>query len=102
MFLAPVSAPLQVVLEKGEIRTGFQTWWITALAFVTIISAICFVWRETSIDFPVVNFKILRHRSFAIGIFTSLCWGLPYTGSVRLSSRYSVRTCWDSRPNRRG
>jgi len=82
MFLALGVGALQVVLEKGEDKDWFQTWWIVALTFVTIISAICFIWRETSIDFPIVNFKILRHRSFMIGIFTSFVLGVALYGST--------------------
>jgi DHA2 family multidrug resistance protein len=82
MFLALGVGALQVVLEKGEDKDWFQTWWISALTFVTIISAICFIWRETSIDFPVVNFRILRHRSFMIGIFTSFVLGVALYGST--------------------
>lgn len=82
LFLAIGVGALQVVLEKGEDKDWTQTWWITALIWTTIISAICFVWRETSIDFPVVNFKILRHRSFFIGIFTSFVLGVALYGST--------------------
>lgn len=81
-FLALGVGALQVVLEKGEDKDWFQTWWITALTFVTIIAAVCFVWREISIDYPVVNFKILRHRSFSIGIFTSYALGVALYGST--------------------
>ena len=72
---------LQVVLEKGEDKDWFQTWWIAALTATTAIAAICFVWREVSIEHPIVNFKILRHRSFAIGIFTSFVLGVALYGS---------------------
>ena len=82
VLLACGVGALQVILEKGEDKDWFQTWWITGLTFVTIISAICFVWRETSIDYPVVNFKILRHRSFMIGIFTSFVLGVALYGST--------------------
>lgn len=82
LFLALGVGALQVVLEKGEEKDWFDTWWITALTFTTIISAICFIWREISIDFPIVNFKILRHRSFTIGIFTSFVLGVALYGST--------------------
>jgi MFS transporter, DHA2 family, multidrug resistance protein len=82
LFLALGVGALQIVLEKGEDKDWTQTWWITALIFTTIISAICFIWREVSIDFPVVNFKILRHRSFSIGIFTSFALGVALYGST--------------------
>src|SRR5579859_5276726 len=82
LFLAIGVGALQVVLEKGEDKDWTATWWITALIWTTVISAVCFVWREVSIDYPVVNFKILRHRSFFIGIFTSFVLGVALYGST--------------------
>src|ERR1700744_2607121 len=82
LFLAIAVGSLQVVLEKGEDKDWFATWYISLLTFTTIASVICFVWRETSIDFPIVNFKILRHRSFSIGIFTSFVLGVALYGST--------------------
>jgi DHA2 family multidrug resistance protein len=82
LFLAIGVGALQVVLEKGEDKDWTQTWWITALIWTTIISAVCFIWREVRIDYPVVNFKILRHRSFFIGIFTSFVLGVALYGST--------------------
>ncbi len=66
---------LQIFLEKGNSEDWFSTTYIAVLAFVVLISGILFVWRETSTDHPVVNFKILRHRSFALGIVTSFLFG---------------------------
>jgi DHA2 family multidrug resistance protein len=82
LLLAIGVGALQIILEKGEDKDWFQTWWISALAFITLISAVCFIWRETSIDYPVVNFKILRHRSFTIGIFTTFVMGVALYGST--------------------
>ncbi|HTJ14429.1 MAG TPA: DHA2 family efflux MFS transporter permease subunit [Dinghuibacter sp.] len=82
LFLAIAVGSLQVVLEKGEDKDWFSTWYISLLTFTTIASVICFVWRETSIDYPIVNFKILRHRSFTIGIFTSFVLGVALYGST--------------------
>ncbi len=80
-LLATGIGALQVVLEKGEDKDWTQTWWITALIFTSVVSAILFVWREISIDYPIVNFRILRHRSFFIGIFTSFALGVALYGS---------------------
>jgi MFS transporter, DHA2 family, multidrug resistance protein len=82
LFLAITVGSLQVVLEKGEDKDWFQTWYISLLTLTTILGVICFIWRESSIDFPVVNFKILRHRSFTIGIFTSFVLGVALYGST--------------------
>jgi len=82
LFLAIGVGSLQTVLEKGESEDWFTTPYITVLTVVTIISAIAFIWRELSIDYPVVNFRILKYRSFTIGIFTSFVLGFALYGSV--------------------
>jgi DHA2 family multidrug resistance protein len=73
---------LQVVLEKGESEDWFQTPYIAVLALTTILAGIAFIWRELSTDHPVVNFRILKNRSFAIGIVTSFVLGFALYGSV--------------------
>jgi DHA2 family multidrug resistance protein len=82
LFLAVGVGSLQVVLEKGESEDWFAKTYITVLTFATIIAAIAFIWRETSTDHPVVNFRILKNRSFAIGIVTSFVLGFALYGSV--------------------
>src|SRR5579863_4804882 len=82
LFLAVGVGSLQVVLEKGESEDWFSKTYITVLTFATIVSAIVFLWRELSTDHPVVNFRILKNRSFAIGIVTSFVLGFALYGSV--------------------
>ncbi|HVW60630.1 MAG TPA: DHA2 family efflux MFS transporter permease subunit, partial [Puia sp.] len=81
-LLAAGVGSLQVVLEKGETEDWFQTPYISVLTLTTILSAIAFIWRELSTDHPVVNFRILKNRSFAIGIVTSFVLGFALYGSV--------------------
>ncbi|HTI11226.1 MAG TPA: DHA2 family efflux MFS transporter permease subunit [Puia sp.] len=73
---------LQVVLEKGETEDWFATPYISVLTATTVLSGIGFIWRELSTDHPVVNFKILKNRSFAVGIVTSFVLGFALYGSV--------------------
>lgn len=82
LFLATGVGSLQVVLEKGESEDWFSKTYIVLLTFTAIISAIVFIWRELSTDHPVVNFRILKNRSFAIGIVTSFVLGFALYGSV--------------------
>lgn len=82
LLLAAGVGSLQVVLEKGETEDWFQTPYISALTLTTVLSGIAFIWRELSTDHPVVNFKILKNRSFAIGIVTSFVLGFALYGSV--------------------
>jgi DHA2 family multidrug resistance protein len=70
------------VLEKGESEDWFATPYISVLTVATVLSAIAFIWREISTDHPVVNFRILKYRSFSIGIFTSFALGFALYGSM--------------------
>jgi DHA2 family multidrug resistance protein len=82
ILLAISVGSLQVVLEKGESEDWLSTPYISALALSTVLAAVGFIWRELSTDHPVVNFKILRYRSFTVGIFTSFALGFALYGSV--------------------
>jgi DHA2 family multidrug resistance protein len=82
LLLAVTVGSLQVVLEKGESEDWFATPYIAVLCFSTVLAGIGFVWRELSIDHPVVNFRILKNRSFSVGILTSFILGFALYGSV--------------------
>ncbi|GAA4924301.1 DHA2 family efflux MFS transporter permease subunit [Mucilaginibacter defluvii] len=82
LLLAISVGSLQTILEKGESEDWFATTYITVLTVTAILGAILFVWRELSTDHPVVNFNIMRHRSFAVGMFTSFILGFGLYGSV--------------------
>ncbi|MFT3949658.1 MAG: DHA2 family efflux MFS transporter permease subunit [Agriterribacter sp.] len=82
LLLAIGVGSLQVVLEKGESEDWFATPYIAVLTVATILAAIAFIWRELSTDHPVVNFRILKYRSFTIGIFTSFALGFALYGSM--------------------
>ncbi|MDP4150531.1 MAG: DHA2 family efflux MFS transporter permease subunit [Bacteroidota bacterium] len=82
LLLAVGVGSLQVVLEKGESEDWFSKTYIAVLAFATVIAVILFIWRELSTDHPIVNFRILKNRSFAIGIATSFVLGFALYGSV--------------------
>ncbi len=82
LFLAIGVGSLQVVLEKGESEDWFAKPYIAVLTFSTIVAAIAFIWREITTDHPVVNFRILKNRSFAVGIVTSFVLGFALYGSV--------------------
>src|SRR5688572_21793183 len=82
LLLATGVGSLQVVLEKGETEDWFQTPYIALLTVTTIMAGIGFIWRELSTDHPVVDFRILKNRSFAVGIVTSFALGFALYGSV--------------------
>jgi DHA2 family multidrug resistance protein len=81
-LLAIAVGSLQTLLEKGESEDWFSTPYITALAVASVVGLLLFIWREMSTDHPIVNFKIMRHRSFSVGMFTSFVLGFGLYGSV--------------------
>jgi len=81
-LLAIAVGSLQTVLEKGETEDWFTTPYIVALSVAAVLGLLLFIWREMTTDHPIVNFKIMRHRSFSIGMFTSFILGFGLYGSV--------------------
>jgi DHA2 family multidrug resistance protein len=81
-LLAVAVGSLQVILEKGESEDWFAKTYILVLTITAILGTLLFIWRELSTDHPIVNFAIMRHRSFAVGMFTSFILGFGLYGSV--------------------
>lgn len=81
-LLAVSVGSLQTILEKGESEDWFAKTYILVLTVAAILGVLLFIWRELSIDHPIVNFSIMRHRSFAVGMFTSFVLGFGLYGSV--------------------
>ncbi len=81
-LLAIAVGSLQTILEKGESEDWFAKTYIIVLTVAAILGLLFFIWRELSTGFPIVNFAILRHRSFAVGMFTSFILGFGLYGTV--------------------
>ena len=82
LLLAIAVGSLQTILEKGESEDWFAKTYILVLTIAAVLGTFLFIWRELSTDHPIVNFSILRHRSFAVGMFTSFILGFGLYGSV--------------------
>jgi DHA2 family multidrug resistance protein len=82
VLLALTVGSLQTVLEKGESEDWFATTYILVLAIVAVLGFFLFIWREKSIDYPIVNLNILKKRSFSVGMFFSFVLGFGLYGSV--------------------
>jgi DHA2 family multidrug resistance protein len=81
-LLAVAVGSLQTILEKGESEDWFAKTYILVLTITAVLGLFLFIWREMVFEFPIVNFSILRHRSFAVGLFTSFILGFGLYGSV--------------------
>ncbi|MBY0491007.1 MAG: DHA2 family efflux MFS transporter permease subunit [Gemmatimonadaceae bacterium] len=73
---------LQWMLERGERFDWFESRFVTTLAVVSLTSAVLLVWRELTIDEPVIDFRVLKNRQLAPGVMFASFLGLALYGSV--------------------
>ena len=73
---------LQIVLERGESEDWFSTRYITVLAATAITALALFIWRELTAEHPVVDLRVLKDRSLAVGTFFTFVMGFGLYASV--------------------
>jgi MFS transporter, DHA2 family, multidrug resistance protein len=62
---------LQVVLDRGERDDWFSAPYITVLTILAAIGIVAFIWWELRAEHPVVDLRVLKRRTVAVGtIFT--------------------------------
>jgi DHA2 family multidrug resistance protein len=75
---------LQIMLEKGEQKDWFASDFITALAVISCVGLLLFIWRELTTDSPAVNLRILKDINFSSGTFLGGILGMALMGSLFL------------------
>src|ERR1035441_2914190 len=73
---------LQIVLERGEPEDWFDTNYIIVLTILSALGLVGFVWRELVADHPIVNLRILKERSLAVGMVFTFILGFGMYASV--------------------
>ncbi len=73
---------LQFVLERGEAEDWFSSQTIRVLSAVAFVGVIAFIYRELTIEHPVVNLKVMKNRSFALTTVFTFVAGLGLFTSV--------------------
>ncbi len=58
---------LQIVLDKGEREDWFDSNFIVVLTMVSVVALILFVLVELRAEHPVVNLRVFKDRTFAVG-----------------------------------
>ncbi|MBK7951467.1 MAG: DHA2 family efflux MFS transporter permease subunit [Deltaproteobacteria bacterium] len=99
-FLVVGIGCLQTLLERGNKKDWFDSAEIVLLAVATAVGLIGLVWRETTTDDPVVDFRVLLHRDFAVGCTFTALGGLALYGVIFLMPVYTQTllgwTAWQS------
>jgi len=73
---------LQTMLERGESQDWFESREVVALAIVSAVSLVGFVWHELRTAHPIVDLRILKNRQFAAGVTFASMLGLCLYATV--------------------
>ena len=82
LLLATCVGSLQWMLERGERYDWFESRFVTLLGFTSLTSFVLLIWRELTIDEPVINFRVLKSRQLAAGVSIAAVLGLALFGSI--------------------
>jgi MFS transporter, DHA2 family, multidrug resistance protein len=83
-MLAVGIGALQFVLDKGQEEDWFASNIITALAIVAAVTLIALLVHELTTDDPVVDLRVFKERSYAVGVFLMTVLGFVLYGSLVL------------------
>jgi len=75
---------LQIVLDKGQQEDWFESNLIVMLAIISAVTLIALVWHELTTDDPIVDLRVLKERSYAVGVFLMTVVGFVLYGSMVL------------------
>jgi DHA2 family multidrug resistance protein len=82
IFLTLCVGSLQWMLERGERYDWWDSRLVTLLGVTALLSGIALIWRELTVDEPVINFRILKSRQLSAGVSLGLLLGFALYGSV--------------------
>jgi DHA2 family multidrug resistance protein len=82
LLLATCVGSLQWMLERGERYDWFESRFVTLLGLTSLTSFVLLIWRELTIDEPVINFRVLKSRQLAAGVSIAAVLGLALFGSI--------------------
>ncbi len=73
---------LQTFLEEGNDHDWFDSRLIIMLALVTVVALVAFVMRQLRSSAPVVDLRVLKHRSLWAGSIVSTVIGITLYGAM--------------------
>ncbi len=84
LFMATGLGSLQLVLEKGQEKSWFDSSFIIVFAILAFVGIGLFIWRELVHDSPVVDIRILKNRELFLGTFLGALQNFGLFGSLFL------------------
>ena len=83
-MLAVGIGALQYVLDKGQEEDWFESTTITVLAILAVVTLVTLVIHELTTEDPVVDLRVFKERSYAVGVFLMTVLGFVLYGSLVL------------------
>jgi MFS transporter, DHA2 family, multidrug resistance protein len=83
-MLALGMAALQIMLDKGQQEDWFSSDMITVLAAIAVGCILIFIVYELIAKNPIIDLRVFRDRSYAIGVFMMTTVGFVLYGSLVL------------------
>src|SRR5260221_6964897 len=83
-MLAVGIGALQIVLDKGQQEDWFSSTLITSLAVLSVGCIVALIIHELLTDSPVIDLRVFKARSYAIGVFLMTILGFVLYGSMVL------------------
>ena len=88
---------VQTFIERGNRLDWFDSDLIVFLASTAAVSLTWFVWHELHTEHPVVDLRVFRHRSLAVGCVYGAVMGVGLYGSVFLFPLFTQQVLrWSS------
>jgi DHA2 family multidrug resistance protein len=73
---------LQTVLEEGQADDWFDSRFIVGMTVTALVGLAAFIWRELTAERPVVDLRVLRHRSLWAGSVLGVVIGVGLYGAL--------------------
>ncbi|QEC69608.1 DHA2 family efflux MFS transporter permease subunit [Panacibacter ginsenosidivorans] len=96
LLTAAVGA-LQYILEKGQEDDWFSSNLIIVLTVVAGLGLYCFIWREMTYQYPIVELRVLKDGNLRMGVILSFVQGFGLFGSTFIIPLYTQTILgWDA------
>jgi len=83
-MLAVGIGALQLLLDKGQQEDWFESSFIMALAIISAVTLTALVIHELRAENPIVDLRVFKARSYAVGVFLMTIVGFVLYGSLVL------------------
>jgi len=84
LLITLASATLEVTLDRGQIDDWFGSNFITTMLVIAVLGWISTVLWEAYVKDPIIDFRLLRNRNFAIASILFFVFGIGLFGTTTL------------------